>query len=133
MGRVAICPLWYCTGPGKLETDMHRRQWPFLPLCILGLANACGNQPATPPKQYQVRGVVVGLAPPNRLVKLQHGEIKGWMEAMTMDFPVPDNAEYSQLKMGQTIEATVSVRDIDYWLTGIRVVAAAADPGAPKP
>lgn len=113
---------------------MQRRRWLFLPVCILGLANACSNQPATPPKQYQLRGVVVGLTPPNRLVKLKHDEIKGWMEAMTMEFPVPDGAEYAQLKMGQTIEATVNVRDIDYWLTGIRVVAAAAaEPGAPKP
>ncbi|MCC6538036.1 MAG: copper-binding protein [Bryobacterales bacterium] len=111
---------------------MQRRLWLSSLLCIFSWTAACNAPPPAPAKQYQVRGVVVGLTPPNRLVKLEHGEIKGWMEAMTMEFPVPDGAEYAQIKLGQTIEATVNVRDIDYWLTGIRVVAPPAA-GVPTP
>jgi Cu/Ag efflux protein CusF len=64
----------------------------------------------------------VRLVPENRLASIQHEEIKGWMEAMTMEFPVRDGAEFAKLKPGLEIEATVNVRDLDYWLTGIRVV-----------
>lgn len=77
---------------------------------------------------------MVRLTPEHRLAAIRHEEIKGWMEAMTMEFPVRDGAEFAKLKPGARIEATVNVQDLDYWLTGIRVVEGAAPAAAaPQP
>lgn len=80
----------------------------------------CGKK--EPARQYKLKGKVIRLVPENRIASIQHEEIKGWMEAMTMEFPVPDAAEFAKLKPGLEVEATVNVRDLDYWLTDIRVV-----------
>ena len=93
----------------------------FWCLSPLAWAGGCGKR--EPIKQYKLKGEVVRLVPENRLAAIQHEEIKGWMEAMTMEFPVRDGAEFAKLNAGLTIEATVNVQDIDYWLTDIRVVS----------
>lgn len=98
---------------------------------LFAVAFAGGCRKAEPVSQFQLRGTVVRLTPENRLATIQHEEIKGWMEAMTMEFPVKDGAEFAKLKTGAHIEATVNVQDLDYWLTGIRVVATAASPPPP--
>jgi protein SCO1 len=88
---------------------------------LLLLALSCG--PSEPLRLYRLKGKVIRLVPENRLAAIQHEEIKGWMEAMTMEFPVPDASAFAKLEPGLEIEATVNVRGLDYWLTGIRVVS----------
>ena len=92
------------------------------PLLAMGWAAGCGGT-REPIRQYQLKGKVIRLAPENKLASIQHEEIKGWMEAMTMEFPVRDDAEFAKLQPGLEIEATVNVQDLDYWLIGIRVVS----------
>jgi Cu/Ag efflux protein CusF len=41
------------------------------------------------------------------------------MEAMTMEFPIPSLAEYSKVKEGSVIRATVNVNDLYFWLTDV--------------
>jgi protein SCO1/2 len=81
-------------------------------------------------KTYQLTGTVVSTAGKDRLVKVQHETIEGWMEAMTMEFPVRDDSEFARLAPGQRIRATVNVQDIDYWLSAIQVVG---EPPQPPP
>ena len=71
--------------------------------------------------KYQLHGVVVRLDQQARTVTVKHEEIKGWMEAMTMEFPVPSKEEFARLSRGQTIRATVFVRDLDYHLGDIQI------------
>ena len=86
----------------------------------------CGKR--EPIRQYRLKGKVVRLVPEHRLAAIQHEEIKGWMEAMTMEFPVRDGSEFAKLKPGLQIEATVNVQDVDYWLSDIRVPVGVAAP-----
>ena len=39
---------------------------------------------------------------------------------MTMDFPVPNDAEFAKLAEGKRIRATVNVNDLYFWLTDIQ-------------
>ncbi len=71
-------------------------------------------------KRYQMKGQVLRLKPENRVAVIKHETIEGWMEAMTMDFPVPSAEEFAKLKEGMNITATVEVNDLHYWLTGIK-------------
>jgi protein SCO1/2 len=83
---------------------------------------ACSQpkKPEAPVKRYQLRGEVKRLEPERMVAVIRHEAIEGWMEAMTMEFPVRDKTEFAKLKEGLTIEATVEVQDLDYWLTSIQ-------------
>lgn len=71
-------------------------------------------------EKHAMRGVVLRLRPENRIAVIKHEDIEGWMKAMTMDFPVPDAAEFAKLKEGMAIRATVLRNDLHYWLTEIQ-------------
>jgi Cu/Ag efflux protein CusF len=43
------------------------------------------------------------------------------MEAMTMEFPVRDQAEFAKLAPGKRIRATVHVQELDYWISEIQL------------
>jgi Cu/Ag efflux protein CusF len=72
-------------------------------------------------KKYQLKGVIVRIDSQQHTATIKHGPIEGWMEAMTMEFPVPSKEEFAALKVGQQIRATVFVRDFDYHVGDIRI------------
>lgn len=92
----------------------------FAPLLLSGC-----SKPA-PERRYSLRGVVVSLDPKAQSATIKHEKIEGWMEAMTMEFPVKDKAEFQKLAVGDRITATVFVRDLSYYIGDIRVVEKAA-------
>lgn len=103
---------------------MRRRQWlALIPLFAL----ACGTRReprfdyGEPKQRYQLRGKVLRLRPEARIASIDHEKIDGWMEAMTMEFPIPREADFAKLKEGAVIRATVNVNDLNYWLTDIVV------------
>ncbi len=101
-----------------------RRWFVLLPVIAAGCAKKSrepGFDFGEPKKQYAMRGEVLRLRAGNRIAVVKHEKIEGWMEAMTMDFPVPDAAEYDKLREGQRIRATVQVNDLHYWMTNIQV------------
>ena len=100
-----------------------RRSFALLPLA---LAAACTSRRdkfdfGQPKKRYQIQGEITGLRAEDRVATIRHEKIEGWMEAMTMDFPIPDAAEYAKLKVGAKIRATVNVNDEGYWLNAVQV------------
>lgn len=72
-----------------------------------------------PIKVYALSGTVIGLQPDIQGVLIKHEEIKGWMDAMTMTFPVKEKAEFEKFKPGQKITADVNVQGDDFWISKI--------------
>jgi protein SCO1/2 len=100
----------------------RRKGVALLGSCLLVLAACGGEKKAEAPIQkYQLRGEVVRLEPERDIAVIKHDEIDGWMEAMTMEFPVRDKSEFAKLAAGKTIRATVYVQDLDYWIGDIQV------------
>ena len=95
----------------------------FLVFTLLLIAISCARMPErrVDEKKYQLHGVVVRLDQQEHTATIKHEEIKGWMEAMTMEFPVPSKKEFARLSRGQTIRATVFVRDLDYHIGEITI------------
>jgi Cu/Ag efflux protein CusF len=58
---------------------------------------------------------------------IEHDEIVGWMGAMTMDFPVKDQAEWEKLQVGDRITGTVFVSSDGYHLGEIKMAEPAAE------
>jgi len=98
-------------------------------LALTALAG-CSQAPPAAVKEYQVTGEVLNVDPKVQTASLKAGKIEGWMEAMTMDFPVKDKQELEKLKAGTTIHAKVSVQGTEYWLSGITEVPAEVTPAA---
>lgn len=105
---------------------MPRRAFLLIPVLLVALAG-CRNPP--PPKvetkTYTVKGEVLRLDPATHSAVLKHEKIEGWMEAMTMEFVVKDPAEFAKLTVGDQIQATLYVSDLEFYLAGIQVVAKA--------
>ena len=82
-------------------------------------------------KQYPMHGEVLRLDPQGKIAAIKAGKIEGWMEAMTMEFPVKDQAEFDKLHSGETINATVFVQGNNYWVGDIHEDSAPAAAPAP--
>ncbi len=66
-----------------------------------------------------MRGEVVSLDPAGQLATVKHGKIEGWMEAMSMEYPIKDQQEFVKLKVGEKIQAKISVQGTDYWISAV--------------
>jgi len=69
-------------------------------------------RPAAPPpavQRYQFKGKVISVDRESRQVTVEHEEIKGYMGAMTMPFPMNDEKALSRIKKDDRIEATLVI------------------------
>jgi len=75
------------------------------------------------PKRYNLRGRVMGKNPALSEIIVDHEEIPGFMEAMTMPYKVKDPAVVSEVEPGDAIAAEVVVTNNgnDYWLEDVRI------------
>ncbi len=100
---------------------------------IFGLIfSACRSESKAPEasgaaKRYEVKGKIVSVDKANHKVTVEHEEIKGYMEAMTMPFTLLDDWVYPELKPGAQIQATLVVDQGRSWLEN-PVVSNVIDP-----
>jgi protein SCO1/2 len=112
-----------------------------------GLAG-CGSakqpeQPAEGPRRYQLAGRVVSVDTAKQQVVVDHGDIPGFMSAMTMPYPVKNPNLLTPLSKEDQITADVVVNGNDVYLENIVVVkkpdqakpaaANGATPASPQP
>ena len=92
---------------------------------LLGLAllAACAKKP--PEKRYTLTGDVISLHADTQSVMIKGDKIEGWMDAMTMDYPVKEKSEFAKLKVGDRITATVFVGEAAYHIGEIKVTGKA--------
>ncbi|HQR31336.1 MAG TPA: copper-binding protein [Blastocatellia bacterium] len=75
-------------------------------------------KPATatdPERRYQLNGKIVSVEPELKQVTIEHQEIKGYMEAMTMPFPLRDEKLLNKVKKGDRIQATLVIGGEKGW------------------
>jgi Cu/Ag efflux protein CusF len=84
------------------------------------LLAACASQPEG--KRYSMQGEIRSLDPSSKSATISAGKIAGWMDAMTMQYPVKPDAEFQKLHVGDHIQATVVVNDLKFYVTGVTVV-----------
>jgi Cu/Ag efflux protein CusF len=94
----------------------------FLSAAVMTLA-ACSK--SAPEKHYKLTGEVLTLDPKGQQATIKGDKIEGWMEAMTMEYPIKDPSELAKLAPGDRIQATVIVGESNYRLTDIKVTGKA--------
>ena len=84
-------------------------------LAISLLLAGCAKD--VPAHRYSLRGEILRVDPAAHTATIKHDKIDGWMDAMTMEFPVRDSKEFAALRTGENITATVFVTDSGpYWI-----------------
>lgn len=85
---------------------------------------SCGSKSSeagkAPVRQYTLHGEVVSLDPQVHTAKIKHEKIEGWMEAMTMEYPIKNAADFQTLHPGDCVTASVFVQDVSFWIGEIR-------------
>ncbi|MDX6693102.1 MAG: hypothetical protein QOF02_705 [Blastocatellia bacterium] len=99
-------------------------------LCLCAALLACQPAPNVQPtpkapegKRYELKGTVVGVDRAGNRVTISHGEIRGYMDAMTMPFTLKDPSIINDISNGDAIQATLFVSDADasVWLEDVIV------------
>src|SRR5215813_9886665 len=100
---------------------MNIRLLLYASLLFCLFASSCNSKSKTPEasssaQRYEIKGKVVSADRANHKVTIQHEDIKGYMEAMTMPFTLLDDWVYPELKPGSQIQATLVVDQGRSWL-----------------
>jgi hypothetical protein len=93
-------------------------------LLILSLAACRSASERGAQHHYPLTGKVVSLNAKEQTAAIDAAAIPHFMEAMTMDYPVPSKQEFSSLHVGDIITAIVDVGDDGYALSNIQVKSA---------
>jgi Cu/Ag efflux protein CusF len=95
----------------------------ILAAAVLLLAG-CGAKQQTQEqgKRYPMQGEVKSLDPSAKTANINAGKIEGFMEAMTMEYPIKPEGEFAKLHVGDKIQATVIVNDDRYYATDVKVL-----------
>jgi protein SCO1/2 len=109
-------------------------------LSAIFLFTAC-QKAETPPKasadakRYSLKGKVVAVDKAAKKATVAHEDIPGFMEAMTMDFPIHEDWVWEDLTPGAEIRGELVVDNAakdPYWLENIGILAA-PNPNQPPP
>ena len=96
------------------------RAWVIV--AVAALLSSCQRTPTPKPiQEYQMKGEVTALDEKNHLATVKHDKIEGWMDAMTMEYPVKDPVQFQKLRVGDKIQAKIDVQGTDYWIAGVLV------------
>jgi len=107
---------------------------------VAGLAGCGSQKPAQTeqqqqqqgPKRYQLAGRVVSVDAAKQQLVVDHGDIPGFMMAMTMPYPVKSSDQLTSISPEDQITADVVVNGDDVHLENI-VVVKKANPGGKAP
>lgn len=104
-----------------------------LAILIPALAMLASCTPAAPPPKadrYPIAGQLLGVQLDTGQVVLKHGEVVGYMAAMTMPFPVDDRTVLRDRRPGDLVSATLVVEPSRYYLEGLQFTGTAPLPEA---
>ena len=101
-------------------------------LAALFLIAGCGRSAGPPPKQYELKGQILSIKPEAQEILVKHGDIPGFMPAMTMPYKVKSASLLEGRQPGDLITATLEVGELDANLTAITKTGTApvVDPSA---
>ena len=81
----------------------------FVTFAFALLAVGCSHEP--PAKTYKIHGKVISIDKLGHQLIIDHDAIPGFMDAMTMPYPVKDNSMLDQVSTGDEIEADLRVQE----------------------
>lgn len=71
------------------------------------------------PMEYQATGKVISIPPGNRNIIIKHGEIPGFMDAMTMPFPIKDSMQLAGITARDSIHFKINIAGNSVFISDI--------------
>ena len=112
------------------------RLYAVFAICLLTLSGCSKSEPVAEKieksvvdealRQYDLHGEVSRLDAENKIATIKHEAIGDWMGAMTMDFPVKEASDFEKLSLGKSVDATVFVQGLNYWVGEVKDTPASA-------
>jgi protein SCO1 len=110
-------------------------------LIMLALAaSQCGGTKSENEKRYPVTGKVIAINKTEKTATINHDEIPGYMESMTMDFTVKNDSDLDKMRPGDRITGDLVVTDTSSWIEIMAITQGGSEltpttivPGEPKP
>ena len=103
-------------------------------------ASHCGGAKPENEKHYPITGKIVAVNKTERTATIEHENIPGYMESMTMEFNVKNDSDLDKMKPGDRITGTLVVSDTVSWIEitaitegGAALTPTTVVPGEPKP
>jgi len=93
----------------------------MLAIVVFALFFSVSASSQTRSKRYKLSGEVISKKPATGEITVKHGDIAGFMDAMTMPYQVKDRSVLQDLQPGDKITAVVVVKGDDYWLENVRI------------
>jgi protein SCO1 len=103
----------------------------FVAFVLAFLCIGCTSSPAT--KHYTLHGKIMSVDKLGHQLIIDHDVIPGFMDAMTMPYPVTDNAMLDQVNAGDEIKADLKVQGESIAIDKLEVVKKAAPGSTPVP
>ncbi len=107
----------------------------FVSSILSGCGSDASDQASPNAKRYPLKGKVISVDKAAKRAKIDHERVEGYMEPMTMDFPIKADWVWTELAEGAEIKADLVVDSVakdPYWLENIGIVAS-AKPGQAIP
>jgi Cu/Ag efflux protein CusF len=95
--------------------------WIILACALLTAACAKTKPASGPVHKYRIDGEILKTNPADQTATIKHKDIQGWMQAMTMDYPIRTKEDFTKLHAGDHIIGTVYVQDEDFSVGDIHV------------
>ncbi|HVT44235.1 MAG TPA: copper-binding protein [Thermoanaerobaculia bacterium] len=92
----------------------------IMTLILLTAATGCRREPVEQAQEYPLRGMIVARDDRAVSLTIRHEKIEGYMEAMTMPFPVRGAALDELPPVGAEITATLHVTGRSYWISDVK-------------
>ena len=83
-------------------------------------------------KRFEFKGTVVAVNKPKNAATISHDAIPGYMDAMTMEFPIKDTWVMDEISQGSQIRAQLVIDKGDFYLEHVSIVAL-PNPNQPPP
>jgi len=99
---------------------MTRASLALILLSALALLTACGSSKPVSSREYPLEGEVLRIKADRTEITIKHGDIKGFMPAMTMPFPIKNPALLDGLAAGDLVKATLVVTDEESFLSTLQ-------------
>lgn len=104
------------------------------------VASHCGGTKSENEKRYPLTGKVIAINKTEKTATINHDEIPGYMDQMTMEFKVKNESDLDKMKPGDRITGDLVVTDTSSWIEILAITQGGAEltpttivPGEPKP
>ncbi|MFY9618387.1 MAG: SCO family protein [Pyrinomonadaceae bacterium] len=109
-------------------------------ILLVFAASQCGGAKSENEKRYPLTGKVIAINKTEKTATVNHDEIPGYMEPMTMEFKVKNDSDLDKMKAGDRITGDLVVTDTSSWIEiiaisqgGTELTPTTVVPGEPKP